>query len=453
MTKNLTVGNPALLILAFTMPLLIGNLFQQFYSMADTFIVGNTIGVNALAAVGCTGSIIFLILGFIFGFTAGTSIITAQRFGAGDMAGVRRSFAASLVLGIILTIIITAVSVVAARPLLVALRTPEEILEDARLYIMIIFWGSGAVVLFNIFSSVMRAVGDSRTPLIFLVIACIINIILDYLFILGFRMGVEGAAIATVIAQLIAGLLCIPVIIKKLPMLALTGADWKVSGVELKEHIRVALPMGFQMSIIAIGVVALQFALNGLGTTAVAAFTAAQKIDQFAGMPLNSFGAAMSTYTAQNYGARRIDRIRNGVIQCFLMTAVFSILIGVLFILTGTYLAAIFIGSNPEAVALAHTYLVITSCFYILLAFLLIIRQTLQGLGDSLFPTLAGIAELVMRMFAAITLSQFFGFTGLCFANPLAWFGACIPLGIAFILAMKKLNRQILAEKKQQARN
>jgi putative MATE family efflux protein len=453
MTKNLTVGNPALLIIGFTIPLLIGNLFQQFYSMADTFIVGNTIGVEALAAVGCTGSINFLILGFIFGFTSGTSIITAQRFGAGDTVGVRRSFAASLVLGIGMTIIITAISVAVARPLLVLLRTPEEILEGAYFYIVIIFWGIGAAVLFNIFSSVMRAVGDSRTPLIFLVIACIINIILDYLFILAFHMGVEGAAIATVIAQLVSGLLCIPVIIKKLPILRLTKADWKISGTEIKEHLRVALPMGFQMSIIAIGVVVLQFALNVLGTTAVAAFTAAQKIDQVATMPLNSFGVTMATYTAQNYGARKIERIRKGVFQCFFMSGAFSILMGLLFVFTGNYLAAIFIGSNPLAVSLAHTYLIINGSFYILLAILLIVRQTLQGLGDSIFPTVAGVMELVMRMFAAITLSKFFGFTGLCFASPLAWLGAIIPMIIALAFTIKRLNRQFLAEKKLSVRN
>ncbi|GHT93209.1 MATE family efflux transporter [Spirochaetia bacterium] len=448
MTKNLTVGNPALLIFGFTLPLLIGNLFQQFYNVADTFIVGNTIGVEALAAVGCTGSLGFLILGFIFGFTSGTAIITAQRFGAGDIAGVRRSFAASLVLGIGLTIIITAIGVNTARPLLALLRTPDEIFERAYRYIVIIFGGIGAGILFNMFSNVMRAVGDSRTPLIFLVIACIINIILDYLFILAFRMDVEGAAIATVIAQLIAGLLCIPVIIKKLPMLALSRADWKISGAELKEHIRIALPMGFQISIIAIGAVALQFALNSQGTTAVAAFTAAGKIDQFANMPLNSFGATMAIYTAQNYGARKIDRIRSGVIQCFFMSAAFSIVMGLLFVFTGKHLAAIFLGANPEAVSLAHIYLIVNGSFYILLAFLLVVRQTIQGLGDSLFPTVAGVMELGMRTFAAIALSKPFGFTGICFANPLAWLGACIPLGIAFLLAMKKLNRQSIAEKK-----
>ncbi|QQO07459.1 MATE family efflux transporter [Breznakiella homolactica] len=449
MTKNLTVGNPALLIAGFTVPLLIGNLFQQFYNMADTFIVGRTISMHALAAVGCTGSLNFLILGFVGGFTSGTAIITAQRFGAGDEAGVRRSFVASIILSAAVTVVLTAVSVVIARPLLVLLRTPPEILDDAYIYIIIIFWGIGASVLFNLFSNVMRAVGDSRTPLVFLVLACIVNIILDFVFILGFHTGVEGAAYATVIAQLFSGLCCIPVIKQKLPLLRLSRSDWKINFEELKDHLRIALPMGFQLSIIAIGVVVLQFALNGLGTVAVAAFTAAQKIDQVATMPLSSFGVTMATYTAQNYGARKMERIRRGVIQCSVMSGGFSILMGILFIFLGDSFVSIFITGNPEAVSLGRVFLIINGAFYVVLALLFIFRYTLQGLGNSIIPTVAGIMELVMRMFAAIILAHRFGFAGVCFANPLAWIGSCVPLVIAFFITIKKLIRKSDAEKKQ----
>ncbi|MDR3335434.1 MAG: MATE family efflux transporter [Treponema sp.] len=448
MTKNLTVGNPALLILSFTIPLLVGNLFQQFYNMADAFIVGRTIGVQALAAVGCTGSINFLILGFVIGFTQGASIITSQRFGAGNTAGVRRSFAASIYLGIGLTVALMLVSILSARPLLRLLRTPPEIFDDAYSYIIVIYWGIAAAVLFNLCSNMMRAVGDSRTPLIFLVIACIINIILDYVFILVVHTGVKGAAYATVIAQFLSGVLCIPVIIKKLPILRITKADWRINGAEIWEHIRVAFPVGFQMSIIAIGIVTVQFALNRLGTIAVAAYTASQKIDQFASMPLGSFGAAMTTFAAQNYGARKYDRIRTGVIQCAIMSCSFSVVMGILYFFAGHHFAAIFIGAEAEAVNLAHTYLRIYGIFYIFLAILFIFRQTLQGLGNSLVPTIAGIAELVMRTFAAIILSHYFGFTGICFAGPLAFIGACIPLSIAIILTMKQLTRKSIAEKK-----
>jgi putative MATE family efflux protein len=449
MTKNLTVGNPGLLIVSFTLPLLVGNLFQQFYNMADTFIVGRTIGVSALAAVGCTGSINFLILGFVLGFTSGTSIITAQRFGAGDVRGIHRSFAASVWLGIGMTLILTAGSVLLTRPLLLLLRTPAEIFDDAYAYIIVIFWGTAAAVLFNMLSNIMRAVGDSRSPLIFLVIACIINIILDYVFILVFHTGVEGAAYATVIAQLVSGLLCIYFIRKKFPLLRINREDWRIHPGEIREHLRVALPMGFQMSIIAIGVVVIQFALNRLGTTAVAAFTAAQKIDTVATFPLSSFGVAMATYTAQNYGARKIDRIRKGVIQCAVISGSFSILMGILFFFTGGRLASVFIGADPGAVSLAHIYLRINGSCYFILALLFIFRHTLQGLGDSLVPTVAGIMELVMRIFAAVILPGFLGFTGICIASPLAWLGACVPLAIALAFTTKRLLRESLAEQRQ----
>ncbi|MDR3303247.1 MAG: MATE family efflux transporter [Treponema sp.] len=441
MTKNLTMGSPALLILGFAIPLFIGNLFQQFYSMADTFIVGSTIGMEALAALGCTGSINFLILGFMMSFTQGAAIITSQRFGAGDNAGIRRSFAASVVLSILMTVALMVVSVLTARPLLILLNTPPEIIDAAYAYIIIIFWGLPAALIFNLFSNMMRAVGDSNTPLIILMIACVINIALDYAFILVFHTGVEGPAYATVIAQFVSGVLCVPIIAKKLPVLRLTRADWKIDRTELWEHLRVALPMGFQMSIIAIGAVTVTFALNQLGTIAVAAFTTAQKIDMVATMPLNSFGAAITTYAAQNYGARKIDRIQKGIVQTLFISCVFAAVMGVVFFLFGNAFASIFLQGEQEAVALAHTCLKISGSSYVLLAILFICRQALQGLGDSLVPTIAGIAELLMRTFAAIMLSRWFGFVGLCFASPLAWLGACIPLTIAVYLTLKRLAR------------
>jgi putative MATE family efflux protein len=416
--------------------------------MADTFIVGRTLGMEALASVGCTGSIVFLILGFMMGFTQGAAIITSQRFGAGDFSGVRRSFAASAVLGVFVTAALVAVSVSSARPLLLFLRTDSAIIDAAYSYVRVIYWGIPAALLFNLCSNMMRAVGDSVTPLIFLVIACLINIVLDYVFILIFHTGVEGAAYATVIAQAISGLLCIPVIIKKLPVLRLSRADWKVSLSELWEHFRVAMPMGFQLSIIAIGIVSVTFALNGLGVQAVAAFTAGQRIDMVAGMPLSSFGAAMTTFAAQNYGARKIDRIRAGLIQCTFMSCAVGVAMGVLFFVAGSHFSAVFLKTEHEAIALAHTYLKITGSFYVLLACLFIFRQTLQGLGDSVVPTIAGVMELFMRTFASIILTDRFGFTGLCFASPLAFLGACAPLSIAIVLKIKKLSRKEIAERR-----
>lgn len=444
MLKNMTEGNPAKLIFMFTIPLLIGNLFQQLYSMADTLIVGRTIGVGALAAVGATGSITFLIIGFAQGLTVGFSIVTAQRFGAGDERGVRQSVAVSALLSLIITIILTTLSVLYARSILEWMQTPPEIIDQAYQYINIIYWGIAASVLFNLLSNIIRALGDSRTPLLFLIIACVLNIILDLLFILGFSMGVEGAAWATVISQLVSGILCLCYMIKKLPIVRLTRAEWKADKEAWIEHMRLGLPMGFQSSIIAIGAIVLQAALNSLGAMSVAAYTASQKIDMVATMPMASFGMTMATYAAQNYGARKFERIRQGVKQCCIMSVSFSVAVGLIIILAGHKLVEIFVGpGHPEVIELAQTYLVINSVMYFVLAFLFIFRFTLQGLGQSFVPTFAGVMELVMRIFAAIILADYLGFAGVCLANPLAWLGACIPLTIAYVMSVKKLVYRI----------
>lgn len=439
MTKDMTSGSPAKLILFFTIPLLIGNLFQQLYNMADTFIVGRTLGVNALAAVGCTGSIMFFIIGFAQGLTSGFSIVISQRFGAGDMEGVRKSFATGILLSAGVTVLLTVLSVVFTRPLLSLLHTPAEIIDDAQSYLVVIFGGIGASVLFNLLSNSLRALGDSRTPLIILIIACVLNIILDYLFILCFHMGVQGAAVATIVAQLVSGLLCIFYIKKSFPLFRLMRGDWKITSGDLYSHLRIGLPMGFQSSIIAMGTLIIQFSLNNLGALAVAAFTAAQKVDAIATMPVLSFGMTMATYAGQNYGAHKIDRIRKGVVQCSFISVSFSIAAGLANILAGHMLAGVFVTGQPEVIDHAHTYLTINGAFYFVLALLYIFRFTLQGLGQSFVPTFAGIMELIMRSIAAVILATTFGYTGACWANPLAWLGSCIPLSIAFFLTMRRL--------------
>ncbi|GMO27632.1 MAG: MATE family efflux transporter [Termitinemataceae bacterium] len=440
MTKNLTVGPPGHLLIGFALPLIVGNLFQQFYNMADIFIVGTTIGEEALAAIGCTGSINFLILGFVMGVTSGVSIITSQRFGAQDEAGIRRSFVASIILCSLVTVVIMIISIASLRPLLFFLNTPPEIIDAAYSYFIVILIGMPAVTLFNLLSNIMRAVGDSRTPLYFLIAACVINIGLDYLFILVFNTNVAGAGVATIISELIAGILCIPAIIKRLPLLCPTKEDLKFSAGEIIAHMKMALPVGFQWSIIAIGTVAVSYSLNALGTTAVAAFTTAEKIDQLATLPLSSFGAAMTTFAAQNYGARKYGRIKKGVVQGSIMVCIFSIAMFLVFLFFGQYFSAIFLKSK-EAIYLSHKYLIIIGSSFIFLAMLFILRQTIQGLGDSITPTISGIMELFMRTFAALTLTNLFGFTGLCFASPLAFLGALIPLSISWYIKSKRLNR------------
>ena len=440
MTKSMTAGSPAKLILLFALPLFIGNLFQQVYNMADAFIMGRMLGVNALAAVGCTGSLTFLIIGFAQGLSAGFSILTAQRFGAGEMDGVRQSYAASLVLGGVISLVLMAASMAGTRQLLVLLQTPPEILEDATRYLIVIFAGIPATMLFNVVSNVLRALGDSKTPLSFLVGGCVLNILLDVLLILYTPLGVMGAGVATVIAQLLAGAACVVYIHKAFPALRLHRSDWKLSRREVLRHLQMGLPMGFQSSIIAIGSLMLQYALNSLGSTAVAAFTAANKLESLGTLPLCSFGLAMGTFVAQNYGAGKLHRIRTGVLQCSAMALSWSVFMGVVFLVFGRQLATLFVGRDAQVTGLSYIYLCVVAFSMWVLALLFIFRYSLQGLGQSFVPTFAGIMELVMRGVCAVCLVGPFGFTGACLANPMAWSGSAVPLVIAFFITMRRLT-------------
>ena len=441
MAKDMTVGSPAKQILCFSIPLLIGNMFQQFYNMADTFIVGRTLGSNALAAVGCTGGLAFLLQGFATGTTAGMSIVTAQRFGAQDQEGVKRSFAVSCLISILVTIFLTIFGLLATGSLLRLLRTPSEIFEDAHRYFIFIVGGLASCMLFNLMSNAMRAVGDSISPLVFLTIACVLNIVLDYAFILHLGMGVEGAAIATLVAQFVSGFLCIFYIKWKVPVLRIGLQHFKCTAADWRLHFKLGLPMGFQSSIIAVGIVVVQFALNTLGTTEIAAYTAASKLDNLGILPLMSFGIGMATYVGQNHGANKPHRIRQGIFQCSLISIAFAIFIGVIDVCFGDRLSALFLAGDAVAIRLSHEYLIVNGVCYSLLALLFVFRYSLQGLGYSFVPTVAGIAELVMRSICAITLTSFIGYTGTCIANPLAWIGSLIPLSIALFPVLKRMPK------------
>lgn len=440
MVTSMTSGSPAKLIFLFTVPLFIGNLFQQLYNMADTFIVGRTLGVNALAAVGCTGSLMFLIIGFAQGLSSGFSILTAQRFGAKDEAGVRRSFVASLVLGGIIGLVLTVVSVAFARQMLVMLQTPAEILDDAFSYMIVVFAGILATMLFNVLSNVLRALGDSRTPLLFLSVGCVFNIVLDLILILFTPLGVMGAGVATVAAQLFSGLACLWYIAKRFPILRLSRQDWKLTRHDVVQHLRIGLPIAFQTSIIAIGSLILQFALNGLGSVSVAAFTAASKLEGLGSLPLTSVGVATGTFVAQNYGAGQIHRIRTGVLQAGGMALAFSAVMGAVFIAFGAPLSSLFIEGQPQAMELAAIYLRVTGICLWVLGLLFVFRYTLQGLGQSFVPTFAGVMELVMRSVGSLVLVAPLGFAGACISNVSAWVGSAVPLTIAFFLTMRHLS-------------
>ena len=443
MANDMTRGKPIKLIWNFTIPLLIGNLFQQLYNMADTFIVGRTIGVHALASVGSTGSIIFLILGFANGLTAGLAIPLAQRYGAKDYLGVKRSFYVSILISAVVAILLTILSMVFCRQILEVMQTPAEIIDGAYDYLMVIFAGIFSSMAFNLLSNIFRSIGDAKTPLYFLVIACIMNIILDIVFIAGFGMGVEGAGYATVLSQIFSALACILYIWKKIPILRLNSKDFFAESSDVREHVRISFPMAFQSSIIAIGAIIIQITLNQLGATAVAAYTAAQKIDQVAILPMMSFGVTMATFVAQNYGAKKYDRIWRGVRDCIKLSLTFAISVGIILNLFSPIFIRAFVGvGHEEVVELGAIYFITNGTMYSLLSLLFIYRYTLQGVGKTFTPTVAGIMELCMRAFAAVVLSNLYGYTGATMANPLAWLGSLIPLMIAYYLFKNKFPKE-----------
>jgi len=441
MTKDLTEGKPMRLIFFFTLPLIAGNIFQQLYALIDTLLVGRFLGVEALAAVGCTGSLMFLMMGFIMGLTTGFSIYTGQRFGAKDMQGVRRSTAACLVLSLASSIVLMFLGTLFCPVLLRWMQTPPEIMENAVAFIRIVYAGIPFILFFMMLTNLIRALGDSRASTYMLALGLTANIVLEPIFILVFGWGVPGAALAMVTSQVIGVVIGCVYIMKKIPILHLHREDWHMTKEILVAHAKIGLPMGFQTSVIAIGSVILQVALNQLGPVAVAAYAASQKVDSIATMPMMSFGMAMAAYTAQNYGARRLERIEIGVKQCIIMSCSFSILAGAFNIFFGPYIMYMFVGAGQQQVVdYGQTYLVINGACYSILALLFIYRYTLQGLGQTVVPTIAGIMELVMRAVAAIILVENFGYIGACFASPMAWLGACVPLGIAYYVTRRTLR-------------
>jgi len=441
MAKDLTEGSPARLIFFFTLPLLAGNIFQQLYAFVDTLVVGRFLGVEALAAVGCTGCLLFLMIGFVMGSTTGLAIVTGQRFGARDEVGVRRSAAACYKLAILMSIVLSIGGACTARPILELLQTPPEILDDAVSFITIVYGGIFLFVMLAVQSNMIRALGDSRTPTYLLAFGLTLNIIFEPLFIVVFKLGIPGAALATLTAQLCGNIAARIFISRRVPLLCPKGDEWQVSKEELLQHLKLGLPMGFQSIVIALGALVLQVALNGLGPVAVAAYAAAQKVDVIAVMPMMSFGMAMAAYTAQNYGARKLDRIREGVRKCLLMSGAFSIAVGVFNAVCGPMIMELFVGGEaPQVVAYGQTYLLIQGSCYFVLSVLFVLRFTLQGLGHTAVPTFAGVMELVMRSLAALVLVKYYGYLGASWASPLAWIGSCLPLVVAYFYERRALH-------------
>lgn len=437
----MTSGSTMKLILGFAVPLLMGMLFQQVYSLVDTIIVGRFLGVSALAAVGATGSINFLIVGFCQGICNGFALPVAQRFGAKDYDGLRKYVGNSAVLAIIFGGAITLITVIACRPILELMQTPSDIIDLSYNYIVVIFAGIPAIMLYNILSAYLRSLGDSVTPVIFLVISAGLNIGLDLLFIVTFKWGVFGAAFATVLSQAVSGILCLILIIKKFDILHLKRDDWKLDWDYTRYLLIMGLPMGLQYSITAIGSVILQSSVNTLGSTAVASMTAGSRISMFVVCPFDALGSTMATFGGQNVGAGRLDRLGRGLRSAVTLGAIYSALILVVLIFFGRNLILLFVNaSEVTVIAQAKQFLVTNAAFYLMLALVNIVRFLIQGMGFSGFAVFAGVFEMVARALVGLVFVPIFGFTAACFASPLAWIFADCFLIPAFFHCRKKLQ-------------
>lgn len=440
MTKDLTQGNPMRLILGFGIPVLLGYLFQQLYSVVDTAIVGKTLGGAALAAVGSTGSVNFLVVGFCCGVCGGMAIPVAQQFGAGNERDLRRYMTNGVWLCAVVGAVLTLSTVIFCRNILTAMHTPEDIYERAYLYIVTIFAGLPAYFLYNFTAGVLRSLGDSRTPVIWLIVASVVNVVLDVVFILTFRMDVFGAAFATVLSQALAGLGCLVRMMRGYPVLKTEKADWRWDGRKIKNLCVMGFPMGFQYSITAIGCVMIQAAVNDLGTVYVTAVTAAGKVSGFLCCPFDAMGSTMATYGGQHVGAGKLERLNQGLRACILLGLGYSAISLVISLLFADPLNMLFLDAESAALLpLARQNLLICVAFYFPLALVNIIRFLIQGMGFPPLATLAGLFEMAARGGLAM-LVPMFGYTAACFANPAAWVLADLFLIPAYFHCYKKLQ-------------
>lgn len=442
MTKDLTKGSPFVQILSFAFPVYLGMLFQQFYNVVDTVIVGQLLGVRALAGVGSTASLNFMVLGFCNGVCSGFAIPVAQKFGAREERELRRYAANSLWLCAIFSVILTAAVTVNCRSILHLMNTPEDIFDAAYGYIFLIFLGIPFAFLYNILAGILRSLGDSRTPVVFLAISSVLNVALDLLFIVGFGMGVEGPALATVISQAVSGIICIFYMRSKYPILRMSAEERRPSLPHMGRLCHMGIPMGLQYSVTAIGTLIVQRAMNGFGSDVVAGATAAQRIHSFLTCPIEALGATMAPYTGQNMGAGQYDRIGRGTLVASLTG--FATAAGMLAITVflGKPLVGIFLESPDAAVVgYAYRFLVGTSSAYCLLTLVNVVRFSIQGMGFSMLAIVSGVMEMIARSIAGLLLAPKFGFISLCFAHPLAWLFADCFLIPAFFICLRKIRR------------
>ena len=442
MIQNLTKGSPAKLIVLFCLPLLIGNFFQQLYNITDILIVGRLLGVNALAAVGATAPIFFVFLLISFGFSNGLTVITAQKFGAGDMDGVRSSITHAVRACAVLCVLMTIILVFFLRPILRLMNVPLEIENDAYIFMSILSFSLAIIVFYNLISGVIRALGDSKTPLYFLVFSTLLNIVFNFVLIYFLGFGVAGSALGTLLATAIALVLCVIYVYKKFEIIRLKKIDWRYDKNMLKEGLKIAVPMSVQFSVLSISMMVIQSTCNSFGPDIIAAFTAALRIEQLATQPLLALGMAMATYSAQNCGAKKLARIRQGVRFTVIVSFLISLSASLLVRFVGRDMISVFLNQeNNLVIETGRSYLSISTLFYFFLGLIFIFRNVLQGMGKAILPLIASFAELFLRSFAAIYLAAVMGYRGIFYASPIAWVGAAGIVVAGYILTIKNFKK------------
>lgn len=445
MIKDLTRGTPLKLISLFALPILLGNIFQQLFHISDILIVGRLLGVKALAALGASAPIFFMFLLIAFGFTGGLTIITAQRFGAKDIKGVKASFFHSLIASAIFSATISFCVIFFLKDILIIMNVPNELMDDAYKFTYILGLSMSIIILYNLLSGAIRALGDSKTPLYFLIGSSVLNIAFNFMFIKFFGWGVQGSAMGTLCSVSLSALACILFIYAKYPMLKLKLKDCHYSHKIMKEHLHVAIPMALQFSILSIGLLVVQSLCNSFGTDVIAGFTAAMRIEQISTQPLLALGIAFATYSAQNFGAVLIKRIRQGVRQCLFAGLILSIIIGLTVRFYGVNMISVFIENEDENIInIGQNYLLLTSYFYFFLLSIFIVRNAIQGMGKTFVPVLSSILELVARIFAAFYLAQKIGYMGVFWSGPIAWFCGASVVVIGYFVILSQLNSKFL---------
>ncbi len=442
--KDMTSGNPVSLILSFAFPLLLGILFQQAYNIIDAVIVGRFLGAKALAGVGASTSVQFLVLGFCTGSCTGFAVLVAQSFGAKDYSSLKNYFFISSILTLLIAVTVTFACAVCSHRILQMLSTPADIYDDAYIYILIIFLGIPFTLLYNLLAAVLRAIGNSRTPFVFLAVSTFLNIALDLVFIILFGWGCAGAALATIASQAVSGFLCLIYIIRKCALLHLDKKDCFWHGDKCRRLLIVGLPLGLQFSITAIGSMIMQSANNSLGSIYVSAFTAAQKIKVFAISPFDSLSTAVATFVSQNYGARKAERIKRGFRDGLFIGLVAGCLTGAVLVIFGRTLSMMFISSEHEDILdAAGKYLFIGGFFYPVIPFLNLSRLTVQGLGFSNRAIFSGVIEMIARIVVSVFFVPVMGYTAICFCDQAAWVSASFFIFPMALFLMRKITREI----------